>query len=354
MMFNLENDTGDRVSCYVVPDAFTSIPSIRVFGGGKELLTLSANSTRLAILNAGRHETGRCGFSITSIAIPNLAAIEDLSIYDAETGILIYRRPRPAEIQKKVLRLETHLLPLWKLDDALESSFQYFGKGIERFGAETVTQLFLLAKVPSIYLSGRILFKNYSYFIEDGFKLVLTIQDPFEELAERLLVLSQARRLKTDFINLRDSVGLRDVIVFAEELVGDGAKLDDLATLRRKMRQMPAAVAANLSNPITRELTAAGPDELPGRNSIASALDVLSSVAVLGLRKESDIFLTSLAAFLEIEANTLPSLQQLRNVPVFAAALRESGLAAMILEKDLELYQYVVDACHKVKLAVGS
>ena len=37
MLFNLEEDTGERVRGYVVPDGFSGVPSIRICGRGGEL-----------------------------------------------------------------------------------------------------------------------------------------------------------------------------------------------------------------------------------------------------------------------------------------------------------------------------
>jgi len=85
-----------------------------------KLLVVPANETREALVAAGRHETGQCCFSIDASLMPNLPALAQLELYDAETGILIYRHRAPA---RKILRLGTHLFPLWRLDDALRPTF---------------------------------------------------------------------------------------------------------------------------------------------------------------------------------------------------------------------------------------
>jgi hypothetical protein len=41
MYFNLESDTGDKVVGYVVPDAFSGVPNIRVRSHGEELLVFA-------------------------------------------------------------------------------------------------------------------------------------------------------------------------------------------------------------------------------------------------------------------------------------------------------------------------
>ena len=49
--------------------------------------------------------------------MPGIAAVAGLEIEEAESGLLIYRRSRPQFVPDKVFRMETHLLPLWRIDD---------------------------------------------------------------------------------------------------------------------------------------------------------------------------------------------------------------------------------------------
>src|ERR1700677_2893351 len=108
MYFNLESDTGDQVVGYVVPDSFSGVPNIRVCSDGEELLVFAANEVRAGLVAAGRHETGFCGFRINVEMLPGLPELRNLELTDAESGLLIYRRPQDNMVHKKVLRLETH------------------------------------------------------------------------------------------------------------------------------------------------------------------------------------------------------------------------------------------------------
>lgn len=344
MLFNLENDTGTRVTGYLVPDAFSAVPTLRVVGGGRELLTFAANEKREALVGAGRHETGQCGFSIDTASVPNLKDIEDLEIYDAESGLLIYRRPHASAVRKKVLRIESHLFPLWQLDEGVRPYFQYFAKSIENFGSETVTQLFLLNKVSSVFLSGRILYRNYSVYVDNGFSTLFLMQNPYEELAERLLVLSKIRQIGGAHFGLRDELGLGAAINYAEELMAEPNTVQDRKALRRMLRRMPMEVASVLSNPVTRTLTVANPDEMPGPNAIAHALDILSTAAVVGLKDEADTFVNAVFEFIGLTGVSRPALPQFAAVRPFATALKEAGDAHSMLERDLELYQHVLEA----------
>src|SRR5262245_795988 len=138
MLFNIERDEGSRIVGYLVPDNFSDTPSVRISDGQQDLLTLPCQEERPALVAAGRHATGMCGFAIDETMVKDLARQGHLEIYENETNILIFRR-RPAEeiIQKRIFRLETHLFPLWRLDDSIDRHFQFFHKGIERHGLET-------------------------------------------------------------------------------------------------------------------------------------------------------------------------------------------------------------------------
>ncbi len=117
MLFNIEVDEGTRIVGYLVPDTFSGSPWLRITDGQQELLALQCREERAALVAAGRHDTGRCGFTIDEAIISNLEQQVALEIYDQETNTLIYRRRPPSQvIQKRVLRLETHLFPLWSLD----------------------------------------------------------------------------------------------------------------------------------------------------------------------------------------------------------------------------------------------
>jgi hypothetical protein len=343
MLFNIEEDSGDRIVGYIVPDGYSGVPTIRVCNKDKEILRFSANEKRDALVYAGRHETGQCGFSIDPGILANLRDLPDLQLFEAETGILIYRRSKSHNIKKKLLRLETHLFPLWTLDDAIAPQFQYFAKGIEAHGRETATQLFLLNAVDSVYLSGKILYKNYSYYVESGFQTFMMLQDPYEELAERLLVLSKIRQVGTAHLGVRESAALEPAMDFAEAL-----PTEDEKALRRALRQMPENVMALLANPLVRQLTAATPDEMPGGGAVAAGLDILANSALVGLRNEPGRFLQGLAEILEIEADSLPRTPRFATVPPLAQLLKNSGEVDGILEKDRELFHYVETAFNKL------
>ena len=144
MLFSIEADAGFIVKGYSVPDAYDAYCNLVLKSGGKTVAVVPANGTREFPLIGGRHLNSHCGFCFDESEIAGLSQMTDLEVRDENTGVLIYRRRRPEHVHAKVLRLETHLFPLWRIDSAMNSKFQYWAPGIERFGRETLLQMLTL------------------------------------------------------------------------------------------------------------------------------------------------------------------------------------------------------------------
>ena len=339
MLFNVEQDQGHRILAYVVPDGYSGTPSIRLISGGADVLTCAANDHRQALVDAGRHETGRCGFNIGPDLLPDLEQMLDLTIEDEETGLLIYRRPRPDLLNRKILRLDTHLFPLWRFDQAICDRVQYFQKGVEHFGRETITQMFLLNGVESVYLSGRILYKSFSHWIDNGFDMMIVLQDPYVELAERLLVLSLQGNSASMYLGERDAGRMAPAIAYAVNL-----PMTSDRPLQRALMDMPPQVAALIAEPLTRQLTTANPDEMPAKGAVGAALSVLASCAVVGLRNDHAYFTQAVAGWLGLDPAHLTMPPAFPRIAELALRLRESRAVDHLLERDLETYEAVREA----------
>lgn len=344
MLFNIEQDTGERIVGYLVPDSFSSLCRLRVVQHGEIVSVFETSEERLALVAGARHESGRCGFSIDTRDIPNLSMQSDIELYDDETGCLVYRRPKPGMINKKIVRFETQLMPLWRIDGVLHPFFQYVGKGVDRYGRETVTQMLLLDHVQSMLISGRLNFKNYAFYLENGFECFCLIQDPHDECAERLLVLRSIERYGTQFLGDRDAKRFEPAIRFASAL-----PLDNPRELRWAIAEMPAEVAMLLANPLARTLTTSNPDDMPGPSALASALDVLGGFSLVGLRDNASEFNLAVGEWLGIDPAPIPVLPPFRTISQLGEFLRETKAADIILEKDMELYQHVLQAVQPLR-----
>jgi hypothetical protein len=245
-------------------------------------------------------------------------------------------------MQKRIFRLETHLFPLWRLDDAVEGRFQYFYKGIERRGRETTTQLFLLNNSSSLYLSGRLIIKSYDNYINETFNCVALLRDPYMELAERLLTLKYVPKMGREILGERDVIALGPAIAFAETIESDEK------ILHRAFATMPRGAIANLSNPLTRQLAARTADEIPTKGAVATALGTLSSFAILGLREHQELFLAQLADLTGTPAKSLPAIQDFQRTIELSSQLKEVPEAQLLIEQDLEVYHHVKSAVEGV------
>jgi len=338
MLFTVEEDRGDYLSGYVVSDGFVETLRIQIFAGGEVRLERPADDPRPALVAAGRHQSGLCGFTVDETALPGLSQMADLEIREITSGALIYRRFQPHYIPRRVLRLETHLFPLWRFDAALGKHFQYYAHQIEALGRETVLQMFLLARISSVYLSGRLLYRAFAEVIEGHFDVAFTMHHPYEELAERLILLARIHRSGEAIMGLRENMSLESTMAFAQSL-----PFSDERALGRALRDMPSAVARVLANPVTRQLTVLTPDAMPTKAALSSALTTLSTFQLVGLRRASDTFNAALREFLGLPED-LPDNARLPGVVSLARMLKRTREVEWLIEQDLALYNHIAGA----------
>jgi hypothetical protein len=339
MLFNIEVDEGSRISGYLVPDSYSESASLSVRENGVELLTLPCEDTREALIVAGRHESGRCGFVIDQTTIPNLKDRTTLEIYDAKSDILIYRRRPPSDLlQRRILRLETRLVPLWRLDDVFDSRFQFFYKSVERYGRETINQLFLLSNSSSLYLSGRFPFKAYESHIDESFQCIILMRDPYTELAERLLALKHIGDLADQLLGERDRITLSPAIEFSASLTENPSNLD------RSFASMSKAAINSLGNPLTRQLAAQGADDAPARGAVGRALGTLAHFTIVGIQEQEGLFREQVAELLGTPIEVVPSSRDLPASRKLANELKRIPEAGVLIGQDIELYEQVRSA----------
>ncbi len=339
MLFNVDRDEGHTIVAYVVPDAGGTTPSVVLRAGGKDVLRLEANNTLTTLVDAGRHSTGRCGFIIDETVLPDMATYADLEVVEATHDVLVYRR-RPVEaVDQQVFRFETHLLPLWRVDEAVKSRFQFWYKGIDRFGRETANQVFNISNSASAYISGRLQYKNYEIYLAKGVKTIGILRDPYCELAERLIL------LKNIGSRAEEILGERDAMIFAPviEALGEWEVFDD-TFCKRFFRRAPAEVSVILSNPLVRQLTGATPDEMPNQAAVATSLDSLASFELLGLRSEGNGFAAGLAELLGVAVSRIPPINEYPRIIELGERLRQNHDIEGILEKDLEVFYSLANA----------
>ena len=339
MLFNIEADRGNQIVGYLVPDDFTKSPTLRIRDSGAVLMDLPCHEERLSLVAAGRHGTGRCGFTIDESIVPNLVQNDMIELYDAETEILIYRRRQTSDVtHERIFRFETHLFPLWRLDECAEHRFQFFHKGVDRHGRETATQMLQLNNASSIYLSGRVAFKVYENHLHDQFRCIALMQDPYAELAERLLMLKHVHKLSHQVLGPRDMITYRSAIEFADRVEPDEK------ILRRAFDTISKEAIAVLTNPLTRQFASDSLDEPPPKGAVARALGALASFTLVGLRDDEHHFLETLELLANLPRGGIPGIRRFPKVHELARELRLMPEAELLLEQDIEVYQTVREA----------
>jgi hypothetical protein len=343
MLFNIEHDLGREIIGYVVPDGFTGRATIRVLRGQDELLTKETDSPREALVAAGRHETGLCGFTIDESEIPGLAEMLDLEIRDVGSDVIIYRRFNPdAIVREKIFRLETHLLPASRIDRALQPRFQFYFPSIDRFGLETTHQMFLMNNADSVYASGRVSYRSVEYYLDQGYTSVAMVQEPFDELAERILLLRLIGENRAGILGLRDSVSFEAVKRFAS-----GLPLDSDKSLTRAFRDIDPDVANMLSDPLVRQLTTRLPDEILKPSSISQALSTLSAFRVVGIRERAELFAEGLIHALSLHTGEVPAVDPIPAARELGARLRALPIVERLVEHDIAVFHFVSEAFEK-------
>ncbi len=204
MLFNLEFDQGTCLEGYLIPDGFSDAPQIRVSDEQGTIGVFPCDQPRPAVAAAGRHQTGMVGFRLDASSIPDIAENQTLTIHDAKSGVMIYRRLAHPPVARKLVRLETQILPMIKFDRHCGSYFQYELFAAERFGHETALQVFHLNSVNSIYISGRMLMRNYEDFLGKGFEAIAFLHDPYYEMALRIFLLKRMSTTPVSFLGDRD------------------------------------------------------------------------------------------------------------------------------------------------------
>ncbi len=340
MLFNLEYDHGTILEGYLIPDGFSDLPHIRVSDANGDLMILPCDQLKQAVIDSGRHENGRVGFKLDTTIIPDLAERTSLMIHDAKSGLLIYRRPQvPQTIPLKILRLETQLLPMVKFDYHCGRHFQYELPSVERFGHETALQAFHLNAIQSIYISGRLLLRNYEEFLDKGFKAIVLLTDPYYELALRIFLLKRMARTQISFFGDRDKI----ILAPAAEHFAD-VDLESEASLKMALKEAPQNVRSVLVSPVTRQLATTIPEQLVTRSDVAAAIDLLSRFAIVGHDSDSLYFQHAVGELLGIPIDDFPLPSRHSTLENIAAQLRSLHIAELMLEEDLIFDHYVREA----------
>ncbi|SDO22026.1 hypothetical protein [Ensifer sp. YR511] len=345
MNFSVHQDTGSEIHGYLVPDGFSTKPIVAVRLNESSTTEIACWLYVEGAYTQGLHETGNVAFILSESNVPGISTAERVEISDVESGLIFYRRASLDNIPRKVLRVETSYVPHSELDLSLKPHFQFFEHRAERHGFETVRQMLEILHQPSIYVSGRILLKNYQVYIDYNIDVTMIgLRDPFYELALRLITFSRYNLHRFAFVPERDKTIFRPVIdCFA------GLDVRDEGAVRRAIRQAPKDTLSVLSSPFTQQLMAANPSEPARLDSVVGALDALSQFTLFDAGQDDTSYAKNIAELLGLPEGSVNMRPQLEAVHQLADILREIGSVSHLLESDLILYHFIQKALFRAR-----
>ena len=257
MLFSIDADAGAQIVGWVLPDNPNAAPSIRVDIGHTSAV-IKAVVYRPLLKEQNLHNTGICGFFISTSEVPELAEARDLKVSDADTDLLLYqRRPYPI-IDRKLIIVEPSILPAFGIHQGFSACFQMYYQMVERYNEETIRAILGISFSNSIYVGGRIFPRQFDYLYRDrDFKVAILLRNPFEELAERLLILKLAT--ERDDPSLIDKLG-HDLVAAAKNLPSFDPFNEE--SLVRALKRINGNLRGFLSNPLVRQLSTRYADDL--------------------------------------------------------------------------------------------
>lgn len=340
MHFFIDQDSGSSISGWVVPDNPSDVPEFIVRVPGRADISVTANVLRTDLRDLGLHSTGLAGFHIDQQHVGDISEIGDITILDASASIPIYRRPDPNHhLEKKLILIDVSIFPQIRIIRRLMSFFALSYPAIDRLPIETIMSLIANKAASSIFIMGHPNWMRHgSLAREKEYVTAALLQDPFEDLAERLLFIAHlakqpaGKALNYSFEKYKDAIELIAEMDFSER-----------KSVLTGFRKMSPEQRRLFRSPMTSIFGGAPESDLQRRN-VSVALDNLAQFDVVGVRPLFGDFSSMLDESLE---STIMQGSQLEAVPgtsELAAILAELGLVADLLDEDIALYSFACEA----------
>ncbi len=340
MFFNIDYDNGGVICGWLAPDNPSAVPKILVRRPGEEDIEISATIQRPDVRDLGVHVTGLVGFAVDGSIVKGLPDLENIELLDADTGILIYRRFKAGKhIERKFFLFDSSIRPIEKLGGRSKNLFTLTYPSTERYGFETMLVLINNGFNKSIFMSGRSSYPRYSHFLSNAqFMTAALLSDPFEELAQRLVILSLIQKSDSTRMLPLLFTGLTALTNFVRDL-----PFEDSKGMLAKFRNVTDQEREALMSPMTR-MFGCIPGETPERRHVTAALENLASMDLVGVRRRFRDFSALLTGILghdlagDYEPVAHPSISAL------AERLSRISLVADLLEDDLALYSFAEES----------
>jgi len=346
MLFGIDEDTGTQVVGWLMPDNPAAVSRVIARMADDNHAIVDATVFRPLLKEQGLHNTGVCGFILDEANCPGLSTASDLRVLDADTNILLYRRrPLTGTVDKKFFRLETQLFRAASLDEVLQQRFHMTYPSLELAAEETIRCAIALFYTPSIYASGRVVWRVWEPLLRDrGFAAGALIRDPWHELAERLLILKLASSPNGSAI----SAALGPIVETTAQALRP-VDIRDATALAAFLGALPDELRPVLFNPLTYQLTAPNAFDPPPNPPVPAALESLADMDAVGIRQDPGPFLDTVAALIELPEE-LPELAIPTSQAVLSMvqALQAMPTAAALIGWDLAIYESVSETLARV------
>jgi hypothetical protein len=340
MYFAIDGDYGHSISGWIVLDNPSVIPEITIRIPNREPITLKANVLRPDLKDHGLHSTGLAGFQIDGSLIDGIDDLPQITLFEEESGLPIFRRNfHGAAVEKKILLMEVGAFPQVKLLRHMMSLFDLCYPAIERFSLETATSI-VGCQSESLIVTGRPNWQRHGGLLQEkGFLTTALLRDPFEELAERLLTIAQIKKW---------AVGEHPMLKQHSPLLSvlDGIDFNDDKSILRSFRKLSPEQHNLLRSPMTSALGCL-PEEEVQRKSVGIALDNLARFDLVATREQLSEFwlmfdsMIGMPTFADFRLETLPGVPEMRD------RLRGIGLVADLLDEDVALYSFASEAVNE-------
>lgn len=341
MRFYIDRDDGHEIAGWLAPDNPNETPVVRaVLPDGTEHL-ISATVVRSDIRELGLHNSGQVGFVIDETIIAGLSTLDGVELYDDASDTLIYKRYRiTRNQQKRLMFYDGSVFPQRHMIARIQPFFATSYDLVERMSYDTLANVLSSPYLASNVCIGRPLYLRYAYNLrEANYIIAALLRDPYQDLAERLLFLNLLSRSET-------APALMRYVEQYEILLPVVANLpsQDERTLRHSMRSLSLEQRRILSNPYTR-MFGCNVGEEPNFRAVSVALETLASFDVVGTRDRFPAFAQLFNAFLEAPIlSPQEPPEQYNAVDDLAVRLSRISAVTRMLEHDLALYSYVVEA----------
>lgn len=341
MQFNVENDLGNRIILWVALTNPMVVPRIVVSAEGGPTYELSANVVRPELRTHGMHATGECGFELTEELIPGVLEALRLTIREASSGLLLYKRDFSGTswVEGRLFFLETQARRHDFIDRSFFDRFHMAYTALETLPADTAKFILRMPYTLSLYASGRLPLDP----IEDtlrrlSFKVAVRIQDPAREVFDRILMLTEPEAHQAILTTLMPAPVLARL---ASRLRGVSIRqLDEIGGV---ISRLDNEAVAYLSDPLTRQLVASQPGHPLPRDAAQAAVMRLAEFDIVTPDYDLAGFFQTASAVMGALPPFVPPPAEITNAPA-PEVLRRQDWFARLIRFDSSVYDAVLGA----------